>query len=770
MVEMEQHVIDALLNNGMKRSKKNIKIFRSDETSLDWDKNFIVRSLKKETALAEEFYNLPRISTESAMRIANLVEEKIFAMNKNDFSVDDDITIRSSLVRELVCMELFSESKKSDIFEKYRQLYSRVGSPFYDVWRNLWQEKVFEMNENANMGNGNPENIHKKLADQVAKDTVIIGFPIGIEKAHFNGDIHVHQIEYLQRPFCADYDLRYFFLNGLLADGTGIYSAAADAPMHIETAILHSVKVLAAGQCNCQGGQGLFNFNIFIAPYLENMPYDKRDAGDWKPGYKPMTIKQSAEMFIYEMNETYVSRGGQLVFSSIQIEPTIPKIWEDKPVVYKGKVHKDLVYGNFVREAQMFAKALLEVYLKGDRFKKMFFFPKPEVRLRKEHFTNPSAETSEIIRLAVELSAKFGSTYFDCVIPEYRDSEGQDCYQCCAYHFAEDIDSIQPKLWYEEGKHFSMSGQQVVTINMPRLAYRSKGDFDLFNELLEEQMNVARRFHVWKRDKVIKFANGGHLPFLTQRPIDHPDHPPLFDIESASCIIGIVGMNEFAQVMTGHELHEGSDAVAAAVRAVNRMEHIRKEFSDGTGITYAVARTPAESTAQHFAVKDLLKFNGEASRYVKGDKENWKKKYIDNGRTGVPVYYTNGFMINHSAPVSIDQKIDVEQKAFPLLSGGNIFNVFLGEKYPDIDALYNLTKKIAFNTQIGYWSYTRDLTRCMACGYSTGGLKIKCGNCNSSKVESFSRITGYVQAVKSFNLGKKQELLDRYRYDLSREA
>ena len=315
-----------------------------------------------------------------------------------------------------------------------------------------------------------------------------------------------------------------------------------------------------------------------------------------------------------------------------------------------------------------------------------------------------------------------------------------------------------------------MSGQQVVTINMPRLAYRSKGDFDLFNELLEEQMNVARRFHVWKRDKVIKFANGGHLPFLTQRPIDHPDHPPLFDIESASCIIGIVGMNEFAQVMTGHELHEGSDAVAAAVRAVNRMEHIRKEFSDGTGITYAVARTPAESTAQHFAVKDLLKFNGEASRYVKGDKENWKKKYIDNGRTGVPVYYTNGFMINHSAPVSIDQKIDVEQKAFPLLSGGNIFNVFLGEKYPDIDALYNLTKKIAFNTQIGYWSYTRDLTRCMACGYSTGGLKIKCGNCNSSKVESFSRITGYVQAVKSFNLGKKQELLDRYRYDLSREA
>jgi ribonucleoside-triphosphate reductase len=698
---------------------------------------------------------------EDAKVISDSVERKIFAMNAG--ISDGDIHVRSPLVRELVCYELFLMSQHSDIYDKYRQIYSRVGSPFYDVWNSIWKFKTFEDKENANLGGENPEFIHKKVADEVIKYSVPIGYPIGVEKANLSGDIHIHQEEYPQRPFCADYDLRWVFLNGLLADGSGIYSAAASAAMQPFTAILHAVKVMAAGQCNCQGGQGVFNFNIFVAPYLENMPYNKADAGEWEPGREPITIKQVAEMFIFEMNETYVSRGGQLVFSSIQIEPTIPAIWEDKPVVYRGKIWHDKVYGDFAREAQLFAKALLEVYLRGDRFGKMFFFPKPEVRIRKEHFKNPSEETYEIIRLAVELSSKFGSTYFDSVMPEYRNSDGQDCYQCCAYHFDEAPDTLMPKLWYEDGQHFSMSGQQVVTINLPRLAYRSKGDFSLYEELVEEQMNTAKRFLMWKRKRVLDFASRGHLPYLTQRPIDNPHHPPLYDLESGSLIFGFVGMNEFVESMTGYQLHESDVAVRTGIKAIDRMERIRRDFAEETGLNFAVARTPAESTAQHFAVKDLLKFNGEALQYVKGDKTDWKKHYSKKGRTGVPVYYTNGFMVNHSASISLDKKIDIEQKAFPLLSGGDIFNVFLGERHPDVDALMTMTERIA-NTAIGYWSYTIDITLCLDCWNNDVGQRVECSKCHSRNVKSFSRVTGYVQAIDGFNDGKKQELLDRYRY------
>lgn len=738
---------------------KRIKVRRSDDTTIYFDDQKIVDSLRKETTIAESLFGVPKITTADARAVARSVRQKLQR-------ITGDEPITSAFVREMVGMEMLGRGLADPNFNIYKRIYTRVGAPFYEVWNNIWQYRSFEHNENANLGNHNPENIHKKLGDWMAKDAVIIGFPPGIEKAHFNGDIHVHQLEYIQRPFCADYDLRYVYLNGLLADGTGMYSAAAKAAKNAEVAVLHAVKVLAAGQCNCQGGQGEFNFNIFVAPYLHRMAYDDSSLGDWKPGAKPVTIKQVAQMFIFEMNETYVSRGGQLVFSSIQIEPTLPKIWANKPVVYKGKIHTDVTYETFAEEVQLFALALLETYLDGDRFKKMFFFPKPEIRLRKEHFQNPSDLTKQIISKAMELAAKYGSPYFDSVIPEYRDAEGQDCYQCCAYHFSENADTLEPKLWYEDGQHFSMSGMQVVTINLPRLAYRSKGDQTMLFDLLEEQMDVARRFLVWKRANTIDFGNRGNLPFLTQRPIDNPLHPPLYDLTSASLIMGFVGMNETVQAMTGSQLHESDVAVRQAVRILVEMERINRQFSSETGLNFAVARTPAESTAQLFALKDLLQFNGLASKYVKGNTTGWKQAYDSGGRTNVPVYYTNGFMVNHSANISLQRKLEIEEKPFRLLSGGNIVNIFLGERYPDVNALYSLTRDIAMASQIGYWCYTRDLTVCNKCFTAMDGRKYKCTACGSVDVQRFSRITGYYGAEDGWNAGKTQELDDRYRYDI----
>ncbi len=223
-------------------------------------------------------------------------------------------------------------------------------------------------------------------------------------------------------------------------------------------------------------------------------------------------------------------------------------------------------------------------------------------------------------------------------------------------------------------------------------------------------------------------------------------------------------MNETVQVMTGYQLHENPLAVRQGIRILVEMERIRDEFVNETGLNFAIARTPAESTAQNFAIKDLLKFNGEAKKYVRGNVTNWKKIYESRGRTAVPVYYTNGFMVNHGARITLPEKLTIEEIPFIMLSGGNICNIFLGEKYPDVDALYELTKKIAMDTNIGYWSYTRDLTLCNSCFKTEGGIHKRCTFCGSSKVQSYSRITGYYQAVAGWNSGKNQELDDRFRF------
>ena len=66
-------------------------------------------------------------------------------------------------------------------------------------------------------------------------------------------------------------------------------------------------------------------------------------------------------------------------------------------------------------------KSLLENYLEGDAWGKMFTFPKPEIRLRREYLTK--SEYDEVMFLASQLAAKFGSSYFDNVMVNTEDEE-----------------------------------------------------------------------------------------------------------------------------------------------------------------------------------------------------------------------------------------------------------------------------------------------------------------------------------------------------------
>ncbi|MHA1594948.1 MAG: anaerobic ribonucleoside-triphosphate reductase [Candidatus Baldrarchaeia archaeon] len=721
--------------SAVKQKSGKILVRTTDGLMEPWKREKIVRSLMKETKLAEELFGVPPITREEAERIAKIAEQRLLEMNLPFVS--------APLIRELVNIILLEESKRNPRFAVYRNVMTRVGRPLYDVWETMWN-RGYEVRENANL-QPNPETSHKKIADMTTKEAALLILPPHLADAHLRGDLHIHDLEYfVTRPFCQDYDLRFFYYYGLRCDGSGLQTAAAGPAKHPEVAILHAVKVLAAGQTNCAGGQGLAYFNVLIAPYLEGIDEDR--------------MSQLAQMLLFETNETYVSRGGQLVFSSIQIEAKVPKIWRDRPVVFRGKVWKDLTYGDFEEEVRMFAIALLREYMKGDWYNKQFSFPKPEVRLRSEYFHDPEAR--EVIDLAVQLSAKFGSTYYDNLIPPYRDEDGVDCYQCCAFSFREPPEKVERILNFEDGAHFSMGGLQVVTINLPRIAYRANGDDDRFFEILREVMEMAKEILLIKRRLILKQAEMGNLPFLTQ---SFNGGPPLVDLRESVPIIGFVGMNETVQYHTGFELHESNDAVRFGVRVLIEMDRIRDEFEKETGIRFAIARTPAESTAQRLAILDLIHYRDQAIQVVKGDLSDWQRKLELYGRTEVPVYYTNGFMVRYDAPISLAKKIAIEQKAFPILSGGNIFHVFLGEAHPDPEALFSLTEKIATRTMIGYWSYTKDLTLCNECKKTSYGLLDKCPYCHSRNVEWFSRITGYYQRVKAWNAAKRDELMRRYR-------
>ncbi|MDF1533526.1 MAG: anaerobic ribonucleoside-triphosphate reductase [Methanosarcinaceae archaeon] len=733
------------------------KVRTTDGHMVDWDKNVVVEQLVKETVLSEQFYNKPAITREYAREIAKETEKRIRGMDLKFLS--------GPLVREIVNIVLLERGHV-----EWRNISTRVGTPVYDAYR-IDIGTGFEAKDNANLQE-NAETSHKKKADKISKEQYLLLLPPKLADLHLNGDIHIHDLEYLgTRAFCQDWDLRYFFYYGLMPDGSGTKASVAGPAMKAEVAILHAVKALGSAQTNFAGGQGFYNFLTFMAPYFEGMEYPE--------------IEQLMQMFVYEMTQMMVARGGQLVFSSVQLSPGIPKLWKDKPVVYKGRVWNGeqaelRTYDNFEREVRLGFKAIMNVMMKGDYWGKPFNFPKPEISIEPdfmqedENFNraNPELPTyDELYTLSFDLAAKYGTPYFDNQLPAYRSAgEGISCYQCCAYQFsatAEDDSHFDDKLYFKDGMHFSMGAWQVVSLNCPRAAYRAKGDDQkLFAELkhmMDQTIDVFKTKRYWMEN----IMKSGRMPFATQQPKDPitgKRGSVAVDLEALVYTIGIIGLNELVQHHTGAQMHESKDSFKLAVRAMTEMEMYARELGQKYSIEIALARTPAETTCQRFAVSDLLhdEFAEFAENVVKGDIEGARKMVKET--RDLPVYYTNGTHAPPGANISIIDRINIEQTFFPIVDGGNILHIWMGEGHPDSKGLKEFAMNLARNTQVGYFAFTKDMTVCMNDFHVESGLKSECSNCGSDNIEHLSRVTGYIQAVDGWNAGKKQELKDRMRY------
>lgn len=357
---------------------------------------------------------------------------------------------------------------------------------------------------------------------------------------------------------------------------------------------------------------------------------------------------------------------------------------------------------------------------------------------------------------------------------------------CCAYAFAlseEETAGFNNMMDFVEGSHFdSLGSMQVVSLNLPRAAYvaldsTEEDKFMAALKYLRERIDDAVRIFEIKKAYIAKQAS----PFMRQQVVD-PNDPtkksPVFcDLGKLTYVIGMVGLNEFVQALTGMQLHESEDAVVMGERLIGSLNLYCGKVGHENGMSIALARTPAETTAQRFAVQDLIKYPKHAKKYVKGNIKEAIKMLPT--RRDVPIQYSNGTHLAVDAPVTLDKKIEIEGRFFGVLKGGNIFHVFLDDVVPMlraselgtseihpsyVDDAMEFVFKIFRETPINYLAITKDSTICDDCNSITPGVNEKCPRCGSTNVDFFSRITGYLEPISQWNAAKKQEFFDRHRY------
>ena len=669
---------------------------RTSQTVLEkFDRKKIIESLIEETQIDEEI----------ASKVSLAVEKELERL-KLDY-------VTAPLIREMVNVKLLENG-----MESARARYTRLGMPVYDV-KNLMKNSS---KENANL-QYNPETIHKLMADQISKEYALINIlPIDLADAHMQGRIHIHDLDYFTRPFCFSHDIRFFLKNGFKADGVGNHTSVAGPAKRPDVAFLHAAKVLAASQTNCAGGQGFSYLNTFLAPYVEGLDYDK--------------VKQLAQMFIYEMSQMYVARGGQTVFSSIDFDLSIPKAFRDIPAILPGGKMKDrITYADYEDEAKTLLKAVIDVYSGGDYEGKGFIFPKFEVQILPDEV----GENEDILRDISQLASKYGTPYYIIKQPHMPKLSA---YQCCAYLMHLDYDLKEGDL--EEGGLRS-GGIQVISINLPQIAYEARDESEFF-ELLKRRMDGVKDILILKRDLIERELQNGLLPFLSQEVNGRRYLEP----NRHKYNIGIIGMNEMTKAFTGEELHE-KEGNKFALKVMKKMREITDRFKEETGLNFCLTRTPAESSAGRLARIDISKYPDKA---------------VYNGE-GQSAYYTNSFHVRPDANIPLWKRLEIESSFHPLTTGGAMSHVFLGESNPSPEGIYELTRKIINKTEIQYFAFTKDLSVCNKCNSTFGGLVDKCPNCGNANMEWWSRITGYYQNISGWNEGKKRELKDRKKYGVS---
>ena len=665
-----------------------------------WDRSKISDSLMKETGL----------SFDIALEIAEAVEDRIDRTNL--------MTVTTAIIREIVDLELLERG-----LTLAHKKHSHLGLPMWDV-----EQIITNANKENSNTTHNPESINLTIAETILKEFALRRvFTDDVSEAHYTGDIHLHDLGFIIRPYCGGHSLEYIKKYGLnLPNITSVSKPAK----HPEVLIGHMVKMASALQAHYAGAVGWEAVNIFFAPFLVGRSAEELD--------------QLAQMLIFEFNQLAGARGSQVVFTDFNLYYNVPRHFADTPAIGPGGEYTGKTYGEYEAEAQGFLKAMFDVYRRGDAHGKTFVFPKPLLHINDDFFKTPGHE--EFLDQACDVASHQGITYF-----VFDRGDEVTVSQCCRLKLKLSQDQLQETVTPERMR---FSALQNVTINLPRMAYKASGnDQALFLEL-NRALELVAKAHAQKREFItdlVGLGEDGPLGMLCQ----NLDGAPYLKMDSLTYLAGVIGLNELVQVHTGQQLHESNEALRFGLKVISAMNLKCKELSERYGINLVLEESPAESAGYRLAKLDMKYWPAQAAAVLKGE--------ISSGN----YYYTNSVHLAVDADVDYIERVEKQSRFHPLIEAGAIVHVWLGEHEPDPRSIRSFVEKTFRNTQCSQIAFSPEFTVCEGCKRTTRGLRSQCPLCGSMDVYGVTRIVGYFSKVQTWNRSKIGELYERVRTGLN---
>lgn len=570
----------------------------------------------------------------------------------------------------------------------------------------------WRVNENSNspysFGSLNKHIIAEVSKDywlnEVYKDKRIID-------AYKNGDMHIHDLGGLTL-YCCGYSLRNIILMGV----QGIPNIPTSSPAKHFDAILNQIANLVTIYQNEIMGAVAFNsFDTLLAPYIkkDNLTYEE--------------VKQNLQNFIFSINSN--SRAGaEPAFTNITFDLFPPKDLENDPALIGDKI-QEFTYKECQKEMDMLNKAFYELMNEGDYNGRPFSYPIPTYNINSNFdFDNPNND------MLFEMTGKFGYPYFANFVNSDMDQSDVRS-MCCRLNL--DLRELRKRNGGLFGSGDSTGSIGVVTINLPRLAYKHKNNEKEFFNALKEILIIAKdsleKKRKWLNDNII---NKDMLPAFSTY---------VGTLKNHFSTIGIVGLNEMCENFNGNNILT-EEGMEFSIKVCNFIREELINFQEETGNLYNFEATPAESTCYRLAKKDVEDFE---DIIVRGGREY--------------PYYTNSCHMPPNEVKSLKQLFDHQDKLQVLFTGGTVVHIYCNGAISGEKAKH-IVKTVCKKYRTPYVSISPLNRYCEEHGYVKERVE-ECPICGK-KLDLYQRITGYLRKVEFFNDGKKSEFKDRNQLSL----
>jgi ribonucleoside-triphosphate reductase len=669
---------------------------RSDEDVAIFDSQRIAEALVREANLD------PDLAVHISLEVKQFIQKLGFR------------SLSSSLIRGLVDAKLLELG-----LEDAHRTHTRLGVPLYDVDRII--HSAFRDASSQPYG---PEGTSIILAEAIKREYAILNvFSEQIGNAHTVGDIHIHDIGAIDRPYSIITTIDYLKRFGI-ALPRGF--ASSRPARRVEVLVAHLVKFSASLQGYLAGPVVWDSLNFALAPFLSDL--------------SDSNIKQLAQTLVFEFSAPAVARGGQVIFSDLHLDWDAPHYLKSRPAISAGGQELGETYGDFTNEAHRFLQALLEVYLEGDGTGRAFLTPRLVLHIS-SHF-NEIAGYRAILDLASRLAVERGGM----TIAFDRDDEN-------SFYRRYGIND-EKAVARADSAALRTSQFQIVSLNLPRVGYLAAGNQVRVFEELTRLMETAAQAHLEKRvflEKLLALGETGPLAGLTTRA----GGSPFLKLNWSTHAISIVGLNELCRVMLDADLHASAEAMEFALKVLTHLKRETERLSNKHKVRFLLSGQTTEITAHRLARLDLRFFGEVAAKGVCGD-----------AATGA-AYYTDGARLATTANLPVLERIRLEGvfHEFGFLNAAT--EIWLGETLPQAEEMGRLISQAFYQSSCAGLIFCPEFAICSSCGFTARGLQEVCPKCQSEKVDGLAFAGDRYGITSSWDAGRLAELRDRKRVEPS---